>query len=69
MTPRTNCFSAVAGMMKGVGTGCVCVCMCLGKGGVIGGECCLSQERHNGDFNLKMMQKLSSHAVERGFHF
>lgn len=27
VTPRTNCFSAVAGMMKGAGKGCVCVCV------------------------------------------
>lgn len=51
--------------MKGEGTGCACVCMCVegllgrgGWGGVIRRECCLSQKRHNGDFNLKMMQKL-----------
>lgn len=43
----------MAGMMKRVG-------------GVIATECCLSQERHNGYFNLKMMLKLlcKNHLLE-----
>lgn len=40
----------------GGGGGGVRACVWVG-GGVIGSEYCLSQGRHNSDFNLKMMQK------------
>lgn len=46
------------------------MCLRRGEGGDRERVLLITGGRHNGDFNLEMMQKKKrSHAAERGFHF